>query len=141
TNIAALVGHGTIRNYVMGMENRSPTPTELAAMRDVLDASLRAGACGLSTGLIYTPCVYADTDELVSLAEIVARHASFMVFHMRYEGKAIEKGMGEVFEIGRRSGGHMHISHFKARGRWVWGTAMRLRALVDEARASGLTVT
>ena len=141
TNIAALVGHGTIRNYVMGMENRPPTRHELTTMRAVLDASLRAGACGLSTGLIYTPCVYADTDELVSLAEIVAAHASFMVFHMRYEGKAIETGMGEVFAIGRRSGGHMHISHFKARGRWVWGKAMRLRALVDDARASGLTVT
>jgi N-acyl-D-amino-acid deacylase len=141
TNIAALVGHGTIRNYVMGMENRPPTPAELVAMREALDASLRAGACGLSTGLIYTPCVYADTDELVSLAEIVARHASFMVFHMRYEGKAIERGMGEVFAIGRRSGGHMHISHFKARGRWVWGKAMRLRALVDEANAAGLTIT
>lgn len=141
TNIAALVGHGTIRNYIMGMENRAPTPDELAAMRDTLDASIRAGACGLSTGLIYTPCVYAETDELVSLAAIVARHASFMVFHMRYEGKAIEKGMGEVFAIGRRSGGHMHISHFKARGRWVWGKADRLRALVDDARASGLTVT
>jgi N-acyl-D-amino-acid deacylase len=141
TNIAALVGHGTIRNYVMGMENRAPTPSELAAMRDVLDASLRAGACGLSTGLIYTPCVYAETDELISLAEIVARHAAFMVFHMRFEGKAIETGMGEVFQIGRRSGGHMHISHFKARGRWVWGKAPRLRELVEDARASGLTVT
>lgn len=141
TNIAALVGHGTIRNYIMGMENRAPTPTELDAMRDILDASLRAGACGLSTGLIYTPCVYAETDELVSLAEIVARHASFMVFHMRFEGKAIETAMGEVFEIGRRSGGHMHISHFKARGRSAWGRAPRLRELVDDARASGLTVT
>jgi len=141
TNIAALVGHGTIRNYVMGMENRAPTPLELGAMREILDASLRAGACGLSTGLIYTPCVYADTDELLSLAEIVADHAAFMVFHMRFEGKAIETGMGEVFEIGRRSGGHMHISHFKARGRWVWGRAPRLRELVDDARASGLTVT
>lgn len=141
TNIAALVGHGTIRNYAMGMENRAPTPDELRRMRQILDASLSAGACGLSTGLIYTPCVYADTDELVSLAEVVAAHASFMVFHMRYEGKAIERGMGEVFEIGRRSGGHMHISHFKARGRSVWGTAQRLRALVDDARESGLTVT
>ncbi len=141
TNIAALVGHGTIRNYVMGMENRPPTPDELGAMRGILDASIRAGACGLSTGLIYTPCVYAETEELISLAAVVARHASFMVFHMRYEGKAIETGMGEVFAIGRRSGGHMHISHFKARGRWVWGRAARLRELVDDARASGLTVT
>ena len=142
TNIAALVGHGTIRNYVMGMENRPPTPDELAQMRDILDASLRAGACGLSTGLIYTPCVYADTDELVSLAEIVARHASFMVFHMRYEGKAIETGMGEVFEIGRRSGGHMHISHFQgARAVGLGQSARASATLVDDARASGLTVT
>ncbi len=141
TNIAALVGHGTIRNYVLGMENRAPTPNELHQMRELVDASLRAGACGLSTGLIYTPCVYADTEELIALAEVVARHAAFMVFHMRYEGKAIETGMGEVFTIGRRSGGHMHISHFKARGRWVWGKAQRLRELVDDARGSGLTVT
>lgn len=141
TNIAALVGHGTIRNYVMGMENRPPTPDELARMRDLTADALQAGACGLSTGLIYTPCVYADTDELVALAEIVAAHGSFMVFHMRYEGKAIETGMGEVFEIGRRSGGHMHISHFKARGRWVWGHAGRMRDRVDAARAGGLTVT
>jgi N-acyl-D-amino-acid deacylase len=141
TNMAALVGHGTIRNYVMGMENRAPTPDELARMRAIVDESLTAGACGLSTGLIYTPCVYADTEELIALAEIVGRHASFMVFHMRYEGKAIETGMGEVFEIGRRSGGHMHISHFKARGRWVWGKARRMRDLVDAARAEGLTVT
>jgi N-acyl-D-amino-acid deacylase len=141
TNMAAMVGHGTVRLQVMGMDNREPSDGELDRMRDAVDRALSEGAIGFSTGLIYSPCVYGDTDELVSLGEVVARHGSFMVYHMCYEGGRVLEGMAEVFEIARRSGAACHISHFKARGRSAWGQSPRMIEAVDSARARGLDIT
>lgn len=140
-NMAAMVGHGTIRLHAMGMDDRGPTATELLAMQELLDDALANGACGFSTGLIYTPCVYADTDEIVALGHVVKRHDSFMVYHMRFEGQRVLDGMEEVFEVGRRTGASQHISHFKARGGRAWGKAPDMVRAIDNARAEGIDVT
>jgi N-acyl-D-amino-acid deacylase len=141
-NMAAMVGHGTVRLHVMGMDNRPPEPSELTAMQALVDDALTSGACGFSTGLIYSPCVYSDTEELIALGHVVRRHDSFMVYHMRFEGeRVIEGGMAEVFRIARESGAACHISHFKARGRKAWGKAPRMAAAVEQARAEGLDIT
>jgi N-acyl-D-amino-acid deacylase len=140
-NLAALVGHGPIRLHAVGMENRAVTPADQAVMCDVLDQALSEGAVGFSTGLIYSPCVYGDTEELIALGRVVAKHGAFMVYHMRYEGARVLEGMAEVFRIARESGAACHISHFKARGRQAWGQAPAMVAAVERARAEGLDIT
>jgi N-acyl-D-amino-acid deacylase len=141
TNVAAMVGHGTIRLHAMGMDNRAPTEAELQEMRRLVDTALQEGAIGFSTGLIYSPCVYCETEELISLGEVVAQHGSFMVYHMRYEGDGVLNGMEEVFRIAREGGAACHISHFKARGQTAWGQAPDMIEAVDNARSSGLDIT
>jgi N-acyl-D-amino-acid deacylase len=141
TNVAAMVGHGTVRLRAMGMENRPPTLGDLEYMRQLVDQSIRAGAIGFSTGLIYSPCVYSDTEEMISIGQVVARHGSFMVYHMRYEGEEILTGMEEVFRIAHESGAACHISHFKARGVQAFGKSTEMIDAVEKARGSGLDIT
>ncbi|MBL8126637.1 MAG: D-aminoacylase [Chloroflexia bacterium] len=140
-NMTALVGHGPIRLHAVGMENRPVNTAELDLMSHVLDEALAEGAVGFSTGLIYSPCVYGDTDELIALGRVVARHGAFMVYHMRYEGQRVLDGMEEVFRIARESGAACHISHFKARGRQAWGKAAAMVEAVERAQAEGLDIT
>jgi N-acyl-D-amino-acid deacylase len=140
-NMTALVGHGPLRLHALGMENRAVTAAELDVMCQVLDQALSEGAIGFSTGLIYSPCVYGDTEELIALGRVVAKHDAFMVYHMRYEGKRVLDGMAEVFRIARESGAACHISHFKARGRQAWGQAPAMVEAVERARAEGLDIT
>jgi len=82
-NVASLVGHGNLRLAAMGMEDRRPDAEELAEMKRLLAESLRGGAVGLSTGLIYAPCIYADTAELIELCKVTAAHGGVFVVHMR----------------------------------------------------------
>ena len=140
-NMATMVGHGTVRLHVMGMDDRQPTAAELTAMQALVDDALTSGACGFSTGLIYSPCVYSDTPELIALGHVVRRHDAFMVYHMRFEGGRVLDGMSEVFEIARASGSACHISHFKARGKQAWGKSSAMVAAVEGARAAGLDIT
>jgi N-acyl-D-amino-acid deacylase len=140
-NMVSLVGHGPLRLHALGMENRSATTAELDVMCTVLDQALSEGAIGFSTGLIYSPCVYGDTEELIALGRVIARHGSFMVYHMRYEGQRVLDGMAEVFRIARESGASCHISHFKAHGRQAWGQAPAMVEAVERARAEGLDIT
>jgi N-acyl-D-amino-acid deacylase len=112
-NVASLVGHGNIRLLAMGMDNRQPTPSELEEMKRLLEACLQEGAIGLSTGLIYSPCVYAESTELTELCKVAAGHKSVFVVHMRNEGDRLLESINEVVNVGRESGVSVHISHFK----------------------------
>jgi len=140
-NMAAMVGHGTVRLHVMGMDARSPSDAEQLAMQALVDDALTSGACGFSTGLIYSPCVYSDTQELIEIGRVVKRHDSFMVYHMRFEGGRVLEGMDEVFQIARESGAACHISHFKARGKQAWGKSSAMVEFVERARHEGLDIT
>ena len=102
-NLAYLVPHGTLRTYVMGRENRKPTPAELEKMSAELARGLEEGALGMSTGLIYPPCCYADTDELVAMGQVLAPRRAPMVAHMRSESDLIERAIDEMVEVGLRS--------------------------------------
>jgi N-acyl-D-amino-acid deacylase len=123
------------------MDDRPPTEQEMIAIQAMVDTAIQEGACGFSTGLIYSPCVYSDTEELIEIGKVVRRNNSFMVYHMRFEGQRVLDGMDEVFRIARESGAACHISHFKARGRLAWGKAPAMSAAVDRARAEGLDIT
>jgi N-acyl-D-amino-acid deacylase len=141
TNVLSLVGHGNIRLLTMGMENRQPTLSELEEMKDLTEEAMEEGAFGLSTGLIYPPCVYADTGELTELCGVAAAHGGVFVVHMRNEGEKLLESIDEVTEIGRRSGIPVHISHFKASGEENWGKVVDAIERIEEARRGGVDVT
>ncbi|TRO46941.1 D-aminoacylase, partial [Candidatus Bathyarchaeota archaeon] len=141
TNVASLVGHGNLRLAAMGMEDRAPTDPELSAMRSLLRDSLRQGAYGLSTGMIYPPCVYAATEELTELCRVVAEMGGVFVIHMRDEGDGLMESIREVATVGADSGVKLHISHFKSAGRKNWGRATQALEAIDEARKRGLSIT
>lgn len=140
-NVVALIGHGNLRLVTMGMENRDPTATELAEMKEVLSQSMREGASGLSTGLIYPPCVYADTEELTELCRVVSTHGGVFVVHMRNEGDRLLESIEEVESIGMESGVPVHISHFKASGERNWGKVVEALNALEEAREEGVDMT
>lgn len=140
-NECYLVPHGNVRMEAMGLDNRPPTSQELQCMCDIVSREMESGAYGLSTGLIYTPCAYAQTEELIALCRTVAKKDGVFVVHQRSEADAILESMQEVLAIGRASGVRIHFSHFKVCGKKNWGTIEAVLALLDEAKAEGLHVS
>jgi len=141
TNVASLVGHGNLRLLAMGMENRAPTQTELSTMKRLLSESMEAGGFGLSTGLIYPPCVYADSVELTELCSVAARHNGIFVVHMRNEGDGLFDSIDDVAKIGRDAGIRVHVSHFKVSGSGNWGKAEEAIAMIKAHRREGVEFT
>jgi len=141
TNVASLVGHGNIRLMAMGMEDRSPRRSEMAEMRRLLDEAMQQGALGMSTGLIYPPCVYAETKELTELCKVVAAHRGVFVAHMRNEGDQLLESIDEVLKVGWRTGVPVHISHFKASGEGNWGRSTEALEKLEQGRGEEIDVT
>jgi N-acyl-D-amino-acid deacylase len=138
-NVAPLVGHGSVRLAVLGYEQRPPAPEELDAMRAHVDEAMRAGAFGMSSGLVYPPGCFGDTDEVVALAEVVARHRGLYASHIRGERETVVDAVRECLEIGERSGCRTQISHNAPK----WGGTHLLpdvMALWEDARARGMDV-
>lgn len=140
-NIKFLVGHSALRIAAMGYDNRRPTASEMETMKTYLREAMEHGAMGLSTGLIYTPSAYADTEELVELAEVLRPYGGIYASHMRNESDDVVKSVEETLEIGRRAGVPVVISHHKICGRKNWGLSSETLRLVDEAVKEGLIVT
>ena len=140
-NVASLVGHGTIRAAVMGMEDRSPTTEELAAMKKLLYQSLRDGAFGMSLGLLYPPGAYSELSELVELARVVAELGGILATHIRNESDALLEAIREVLEVAEEAKVPLQISHLKASGKMNWGKVSAALSLVEEAREKGVEVT
>ncbi len=140
-NLAALVGHGTLRKAVMGYADRAPTPAELAAMQDLLSAAMEAGAFGMSTGLIYPPGVFSRTDELIAICEAIKPYGGIYTSHIRNEGKDLLAAVTEAIAIGESSGVPVQISHHKAASALVWGKVAETLGMIDAARARGVDVT
>jgi N-acyl-D-amino-acid deacylase len=138
---AYLIPHGAVRLSVMGMEDRQAQPDEIAAMQELIRQSMREGALGLSTGLIYPPCCFADTTELIELCRAVAEFDGIFVSHMRSESDYIEDAIAEMIEVGKQSGVRVHISHFKIAGRENWSRINGVLAMIEQAQAEGICVT
>lgn len=136
-----LVPHGNIRMEAMGLDNRLPTEEELEAMRRITRREMEAGAMGLSTGLIYIPCAYGESRELIEMCKVVAEYDGVFVIHQRSEADTILDSMSEVIEIGRQSGVKVHWSHFKVCGKQNWDKIDAVLALLDEVKAEGITVS
>jgi len=140
-DVAYLAPHGAIRQWVMGGEDRRPSPDQTAAMQAQLRQALAEGACGMSTGLIYPPCCYADTAELIALGRVLAEARRPLVVHMRSESDRILEAVGEMVTVAHESGCHVHISHLKLAGRGNWGRVDDLLGMVERAQADGLRFT
>lgn len=140
-NEAYLVPHGNVRMEAMGLADKPAEPEKIQRMQEILRRELEAGAYGLSTGLIYIPCAYAQTEELVALCKVVAEYDGVFVIHQRSEADTILESMQEVLRIGRESGVRVHFSHFKVCGRQNWKYLDGMLKLLDEAKAEGIRVS
>ena len=140
-NVATLVGHGTVRYEVMGMDDREPTEAELAEMGDLVTESLEAGALGFSTALVITPCSYATTDEIRSLAGRLEPYGRPFVAHIRSERGGIWNALDEFVDVGAAADVPLHLSHAKLGGPPQHGKADRMKGLIDAARERGVDFT
>ena len=142
-NVAPIVGFGTVRRYVMGMEMRAPTPAELDAMKKEIAKAMEAGCRGITTGLRYDPQSYAETEEVIELTRVVAEYGGFYTSHIRDEGDRGDPlgAVEEIIRIGRETGVPVNISHFKVLSKRFWDLCPRLIEMVEEARAEGVQVT
>lgn len=140
-NVVPLVGHGNIRESVMGFSDRAPTTTELEKMKRTLAQAMEDGACGMSTGLIYPPGCYAMTEELVELCKVVASYGGIYASHIRGEGESLLEAVREAIRIGEEAGLPVEISHHKAGGKANWGKVTDSLKMMDDARGRGVDVT
>jgi N-acyl-D-amino-acid deacylase len=142
-NLAAQVGHGVVRQCVLGMDARAPTPEELGEMRRLVAESIDQGAMGFATGLFYAPGSYSLTDEVIALAQEAADREVVYSSHLRSEGAdgpGIFTAYQEAIEIGRRTGVRVEISHVKCKGTPVWGRAAEVLEMIERARREGLDI-
>lgn len=140
-NMKVLVGHGSLRVGVMGYQNRRATPKELEVMKTMLRDGMENGAFGMSSGLIYSPSCYADTEELIELCKVVAEYSGIYATHMRNESYDVVNSVKEALRIGREAGVQVFISHHKACGIPNWGASRETLRLIEEAKAAGQAVT
>ena len=122
-DVAYLVPHGAIRQWVIGPDDRPASAAEIDEMRSLLRRGIDEGACGMSTGLIYPPCCYADTAELIALGRTLAETGRPLVVHMRSESDRIDAALAEMITVARESGCAVHVSHLKVAGRENWPRA------------------
>src|SRR5918912_4565959 len=140
-NAAYLVPHGTLRMQAVGLEDRPPTDAELAEMKRLLAEGLEQGAVGLSTGLTYTPGMYADDEEIVALLEVVRGYGGYYTPHHRNYGRRALEAYADCIEIARRSGVPLHLAHTHLGFPINKGRAPELLAMIDRARDDGIEVT
>jgi N-acyl-D-amino-acid deacylase len=141
TNVASFVGATTIREHVIGWDDRAPTPAELARMQSLVRAAMEEGALGVGSSLIYTPAFYAKTDELIALVKAAAPYGGMYISHMRSEGNRLLEAVDELMTIAREAGVRAEIYHLKAAGRSNWPKMDRVIAKIDSARAAGIAIT
>ena len=141
TNIAPLVGQGTVRNAVMGFAQQKPDQRELDQMKRLVSLAMQEGAFGLSSGLIYPPGLFTEADEMIELARIVHQFDGMYASHVRSETGNIVQAYEEAIQVGRVSGVKVQISHHKTCGRDNWGKTTQTLQRIEEARRSGFDVT
>jgi len=142
-NVAALVGHGTVRSAVMAFDNRPPTDAELRRMKALIDQSMKEGAFGMSTGLAYVPSCYAPTCELIELSGVVASRGGFYATDTRGQSETMLHATLEAVDIAELADIPVHISHNVPHiiGAKPTGRAEINLSIVDEAIARGLSIT
>lgn len=140
-NIAYLAPHGNVRMISMGLDNRKPTEAEIKLMQENLAKAIDEGAFGMSTGMIYPPCCYAEIDEFIELGKVLHDKDAVFVTHQRSEADSILDSMEEILTIGKESGCRVHFSHFKVCGKKNWDKFPKVLDRLDKAREEGMIVS
>jgi N-acyl-D-amino-acid deacylase len=140
-NVASYIGAATIREHVIGLENKKATPQDLEKMRQIVERAMRDGALGVGTALEYAPAYYADTEELIELCKAAAKHKGKYITHMRSEGVRLLEGIDEAIRIGREAKIPVEIYHLKAAGKEHWKKMDEAVARIEAARKEGLAIT
>jgi N-acyl-D-amino-acid deacylase len=140
-NFATLIGHGNLRGSVVGYGNKKPTGEEMERMKTLLREAMKAGGFGLSSGLIYPPGVYSETDELIELAKVVKEFGGIYASHMRSEGDKLLEAISEAIRIGEEGEIPVQISHLKTGGERNWHKLEEAFELIEAARLRGVDVT
>src|SRR6185436_2254716 len=141
SNVIHLMPHGAIRSKVFGSQRRPPTDDELEKMKSLVERGMKAGAWGMSTGLIYVPGNYAKTDEIVELAKVAHAYGGIYASHIRSEAAQLFESLREAVEIGEKSGCPVQVSHLKCSTKEAWGKMAQACSLLEAARARGVKVT
>jgi N-acyl-D-amino-acid deacylase len=141
TNVASFIGATTIREHVIGLEDKKPTPEQLDRMRALVKQEMEAGALGIGSSLIYAPAFYASTEELIELCKIAAQYRGKYISHMRSEGNRLVEAVEELLRISREAKIPAEIYHLKAAGKANWSKMDTVIAMVEKARAGGLPIT
>jgi N-acyl-D-amino-acid deacylase len=140
-NVASFIGATTIREHVIGLEDKQPTPAQLEQMRQLVRQEMEAGALGIGTSLIYPPAFYAKTEELIELCKVAAKYQGQYISHMRSEGNQLLEAIDELLRISKEAGIPAEIYHIKAAGQSNWGKADAMLAKIEDARKAGLKIT
>src|SRR5437762_7280118 len=139
-NVASFIGATTIRENVIGFDDRAPTAQELDQMRELVRKEMEAGALGIGTSLIYPPAFYAKTDELIELCKVAAKYQGKYISHMRSEGNRLLEAFDELLRISREAHIPVELYHIKALGQKNWGKMDTLLARIETARKEGLPI-
>ncbi|HJS55193.1 MAG TPA: D-aminoacylase [Chitinophagaceae bacterium] len=140
-NIASLIGHNTVRRLAMGLNEKPASPDEQKKMEELVALAMKDGAVGLSTGLIYLPGMYSNTDEVIGLAKVAAKYNGVYASHIRNEENGVIEAINEAIYIGKAANIPVQISHFKVSGRANWGRGKETLPLIETARKDGYDVT
>jgi N-acyl-D-amino-acid deacylase len=139
-NVASFLGATTVREYVIGLEDKQPTPEQLDQMRELVRKEMEAGALGIGTSLIYPPAFYAKTEELIELCKVAAKYQGKYISHMRSEGNQLFAALDELIRISRDAGIPAEVYHIKASGEKNWPKEDELLARIEAAQKEGLKV-
>jgi N-acyl-D-amino-acid deacylase len=140
-NVASFLGATTVREYVIGFEDKAPTPQQVNEMRDLVRKEMEAGALGIGTSLIYPPAFYAKTEELIELCKVAAKYQGKYISHMRSEGSRLLEALDELIRISREAGITAEVYHIKAAGQQNWSKIDNLLSRIEAAQKEGLKIT
>src|SRR5437764_8054922 len=140
-NVASFLGATTVREYVIGLEDKQPTPEQLDQMRELVRKEMETGALGIGTSLIYPPAFYAKTEELIELCKVAAEYKGKYISHMRSEGNRLIEAVDELLRISREAKIPAEIYHLKAAGKDNWPKMDKVLAMVEAARKDGMKIT
>src|SRR5512132_2252399 len=140
-NVASFIGAATLREYVIGLEDKPPTRAQLEQMRGLVRREMEAGALGITTALIYPPAFFARTDELIELCKVAAKYKGKYTAHMRSEGNQLIEAVQETIRISREAGLPAEIYHLKASGEANWPKMDQVIKMIGDARSKGVKIT
>ena len=140
-NFASFVGATTIREYIVGQQNRKPSASEMLQMKDLVKQSMIEGAMGVGSSLIYTPATFASTEELIELCKVAAAYGGMYVTHMRSESDKILEALNETFRISKEANLPVEIYHLKINQQRNWNKIDTVLFKIDSAQKAGLKIS